>query len=394
MTRVASRENKVVVLLLAVAFFSALMTPPAFLAFVEKASSHLAALPGVPVSETVFADLARDEPDAVMLQGGILNETQESVFMRVDYNDLPRIDIALAIEVALDFFSRNPYLAEMNLTLDSQWTILDGVPWRLRFLGETDVYISINALSAKVWGFCADMRGSPLFVRNLNKTEQFTEAEVEQKALEFLSSNGYTLSRYARYSGPTLGNHYGMLSHDVFSLSFYNVVNETVVTHNEAYYGPTYSPGPLSLAVDPETGEVVAFHYRWTHISYIPVRGIITPERAEHAAVDYLLQTRNVTGIEIISSALLFERIGSYHNMVFRLCWVVYTAAEEGFVVHIDAVSGSYRFHLEKWIEDDQLQAPSVKTQSSTLPIHYGLITIIGCLIVAVLAYAGARKLL
>ena len=80
--------------------------------------------------------------------------------------------------------------------------------------------------------------------------------------------------------------------------------------------------------------------------------------------------------------------------MVFRLCWVVYTAAEEGFVVHIDAVSGSYRFHLEKWIEDDQLQAPSVKTQSSTLPIHYGLITIIGCLIVAVLAYAGVRKLL
>jgi hypothetical protein len=338
---------------------------------VLKATATVAELPGIPVTQTVFADLVSEVPDPVMLPEGTFTETENSFVMRIDYDDIPRVSNATAVEAASNFMVEVSYLTSENLTLDAERTDVSGFDqtlWRLWFVGDRmEVSICVNALSGKVTRFSPRWHNSSPFQGPPN-VNLLSMDELEEKAVQFLKDTNYSLSENARYVGPILGDHYGLLDYDVVSLSFFNVIDEAVVWHNSFYRGPSYSIGPLSLALDPETGEVLDFQYNWIHVSQLPTDEVIESGLAEQVAANHLFDRRNVN-IQVLVTALVFERIRSYPISEFYLCWVVYTESSQGLVeVHVDALNASIVTVVENVIAGGGLLTPGSPVSITYVP--------------------------
>jgi hypothetical protein len=339
-----SKNNRFIFSLNLIMILSGIILP-CIIVFAEGALTNEVQLPGVPVETTAFSVLISDRPDPVMLPEGEYIKTGESFFMNVNYDNLSRVSSTLAENSALDFLEKISYLKNENLTLDveqSDITGFDNSLWRIQFLGGcVKVSVLVNALSGKVvsiepvWQYQFPFNITSDINRHLSRNA------LEQKAIQFLNDNNYTLTENARYFGPTLGNHYGFFDHDVYSLSFYNVIRGAVVWWKDSYKGPLDSMGPLSLALDPETGAILHFQYEWMHVSEIPIVKMIRPALAEQIAAEYISVNRNASP-QIQASILLFERIDAYPQSEFRLCWAVYTNSNFGpMTIHIDALDGS-----------------------------------------------------
>ncbi|MFX1369495.1 MAG: hypothetical protein ACFFAY_12930 [Promethearchaeota archaeon] len=297
--------------------------------------SHLAALRGQPIVDTFFAELVELEPDPVVFPQRPVVETETSIRMSSNYNDLVKVNESGAISAALGFISRIWYLSEINFSVDSVdmgWTRLDDGLWILRFLEDNvQVYVDVHAISGKVSGFTSvwSPRSDSPFVPDADESLFASPMQVEEVAFDFLEQFNYSLSPYARYVLPTLVYSH-VHNHDVFRISFFNMVNESLIWQNG-----------LHLYIDTNASAILEFIYNWVHIDAIPTENIISPEKAERSAVNYLRELEAAVVFEIRSTVLVFEKMWTPSGYEYRLGWIVSINSDNIAAIHIDAKSGT-----------------------------------------------------
>jgi hypothetical protein len=293
--------------------------------------THGVILRGVPVLDSIFAELVELEPDPVVYPQSPVVETETSIRMESNYNNLVKVNESEAYSVALGFLSRIWYLSEINISEDSVdggWTILDDGVWSFRFFGESaELYVSVNAISGRVKEFTSIWYNDSPFIPDTNESCFASSTKLEQFAFDFLNQFNYSLSPYARYVGPTLVYSH-IHHHDVFQISFFNIVNDSLIWQNG-----------IHLYLDVNASAIVEFIYEWVHIDAIPTESIISLEEAERSAVDYFRDTESV--FEIRSTVLAFERMWSPSGYEYRLGWIVYINSSDVAAMHIDAKSGT-----------------------------------------------------
>ena len=124
------------------------------LAYFSQPLSHQTRIDGIPVLNSVFAELVEAEPDSVVFPQFPVIETETSITMESDYDGLETVNESVAVITALEFISRIWYLSEINFSLNTGWTNLDDGSWHLKFNGaDMDTYLAVNTISGKVNSF-------------------------------------------------------------------------------------------------------------------------------------------------------------------------------------------------------------------------------------------------
>ncbi len=376
-------SNRNLILILSLIVLAGLIAP-LLAVHVAGYPSHLATLRGVPVLDSVFAELVKSEPDPVVFPQYPVVETETSITMESDYDGLERVNESVAVSAALEFISRIWYLSEINFSINTGWTNLDDGSWHFNFLG-ANVYtsVAVNAISGRVNYFSSvwPIDDSP-FLPDTNGSRIATPAELEQLAFDFLYQFNYSLSPYARYVGPTLVYDHAF-HHDVFMISFYNIVNGSLVEFSGVH-----------LYFDVEASAILRFSYMWVHVDAIPKERIISPERAEQYAIDYLKGPMNLSvfEFEIRSTTLLFDRTWTPTGHEYRLGWIVSINSDYVASIHIDAKSGTpYSTEVYGLLDAESLHSP-LGPSISKLPFSYIIWIFMGSTFFAVMISLIVRR--
>ena len=310
-------------------------------------TAHYLMPPGTPVRDTVFSDLVSDAIDPVIYPGGVIEDTEDSIRMISNYDQLAKVNETMAVQAALNFAARVSYLEDVQLTLNPSWTLLDGATWSLQFTtSNMRIYFGINALSARVSDFSPRWEGitSP-HEKDSNMVELLDDSALEMSAKAFLIAHNYSLSQYARYAPPHL-EYSSIIGHEVSMLRFFHVVDDVVISTSGRFSGSSTEHAPLQMGLDIETGEVIDFFYKWTHVSELPKEHLVNPAQAERIAIDHLQRVEDRESANITAIGLVFGRV-SYEE--YRLNWIVYTDDTTGIILHIDAVSAEI-FSVEDYV--------------------------------------------
>jgi len=279
--------------------------------------------------------------------------------MSLDYSQYPKISLLNATESALLFLFQHPYLTNENLSLDEGWTRLDPTIWVLRFIGDSMyVYMGVNAFSGKVSSFQVIWEGPSPYVREYNGTSLLSVSEIEEKGVEFFQIYNYSLETHTRYLGPEIEYDTSYMSHYVYHLRFFNVINETIVRGNG-----------VSLHLDLLTGEVVSFIYQWTHVSNIPVQHAVSSSTAEEVVSSYLANTEDSSDYRISTSILLFQNLRGDDVNGYRLVWAVNVAGGTVGTVYVDAVSQEVLVQLEYVLTSSFVKNPQIRLDLLVLVI-------------------------
>jgi hypothetical protein len=267
---------------------------------------------GTPIAETPFANISSTEPDDRMIPGSAVRATADGVTMNVVYDESELVNITQAIDAAKLFLAQFDYIPPMNFTPVEPWSQLQGTSWTLKFNSTVmDVYVAVNAVTRSVTAFAINwydwLNPSP-YVRTLNGSIMDIP-EIEQAALRFFEQNGITLSAHSYYVTASLEYSTRFLTHNVYALRFFEVINNTLVHQNV-----------VSVYLDVLTGEVVHFTYVWVFVNDIPTSGIIDQGLAGRLALAYVTDKHGIGYYRVTRTILEFIRFGSY-----LLCWVVYT---------------------------------------------------------------------
>jgi hypothetical protein len=259
-------------------------------------------------------------------------ETETSITMKSDYDGLEQVNKSVAASAALDFISQVWYLSTMNISYEYDKGGLDDGNWYLRFLGENlTITIGVNAISGKVDYFSPIWPiGRSPFIPNVNEDRYASTTEIEKSAFDFLYQFNYSLSPFARYVGPVTAYDY-IHHHNVSRISLYNFVDGALIENNGVH-----------LLIDLEASAILSFSYRWVFIDSIPTEKIISPERAEQFAIDYLVSTMNLSEYEIDATSLVFEMMWTPTGHEYRLGWIVVLHTDSIAAIHVDAKSGSF----------------------------------------------------
>ncbi len=323
-------SNREVILTITLIVLAGLILP--FVAVhVSGNPSHLVTLRGEPVTESIFAELVRSEPDPVVFPQFPVVETETSITMESDYDGLETVNESMAISAAVDFLSKVWYLADVNLSINTGWTTLDDGSWRFQFIGANlSTYVGVNAMSGKVDSFASVWSsGSSPFIPDTNESNYATSDQVEQLASNFLRQFNYTLSPHALYVGPSIVYNYAF-HHNVYRISFFNSVNDTLIEDSGVW-----------LYMDLEAAAILEFSYWWVHVDRIPKERIISPIRAEQCAIDYLKGPENLSVFEILSTALIFHRTWTPTGYGYRLAWLVSIKSDYVSSLYLDAKTGT-----------------------------------------------------
>ena len=372
------------VILIFLLIISVGLTIPLLAVLVVGYPSHQATPQGVPVINTAFSNLVNSEPDAVMLPAFPIVETETSITMRSDYDTLVQLNESSAVFAALNFISKIWYLSDTNVSYDNSGGLDEG-SWHLRFFGDNlTIIIDVNAISGKVDYFSSSWptEHSP-FLPSQDESRFANTTELEELVFDFLYQLNYTLSPFARYIGPTLVYDY-ILHHEVYAISFYNFVNRALIEYNGVH-----------LIADIEANAILRFSYRWINIDAIPMENIISPERAEQSAREYLEGPMNLKEYEIQATVLVFERVGTHPSHEYRLGWVVIVKSEFVTSIHIDA-KGDYHYNMG-FYSASSFQSPSAPFSQNALrisPIQCGIIFVVSIAIALVASSMVRRRMI
>ncbi|MHA1958890.1 MAG: hypothetical protein ACW99U_01585 [Candidatus Thorarchaeota archaeon] len=292
-------------------------------------------IPGVSVSETVFADLVSEFPDPVMFPNGETVESNYSFYMRPVPTNAGIVNENEVYAAAAEFLDREPWLQDVSYSVHDEPTF-DG-RWYTGFRGEIiNGDIDVSPLSAKVLRYRVFWDGEPPFAQHLDCSDIIDKGEIEQFAIDFLTRHNYTLSQYARYSGPTIEDRIVGPDYLVYKLTFHNVVDGAIVSEG-LFHNP--EAGSLRLYLDPQIGTVVGFFYFWTHVSSLPVHRTMTVDRAEAVAIQHMSDRFDTSSLSLKQATLVFERLGSLHDNNYFLAWVLFRDSP-GWTIHVDAING------------------------------------------------------
>jgi len=286
---------------------------------------------GPSITETIFANVSSSEPSIVMFPGAPIQITEDSITMEIAYTETDLVNLTDATESAILFMNQFEYIASMNFTLDENWCRLVFAParWTLRFHNTAaSVYVSVNAVTCSVFAYSIRWVGPSPYVRNVDSSILSVQ-DIELATLRFFEQNNFTLSSHSHYITATLEYNTRYLTHNVYAVRFFEVVNNSLVDGNV-----------IVFYLDVLTGNVVSFNYRWIFIDEIPTDGIIHKTLGSEYALDYMNQESNERFNRITHTALLFKNFGSYKSISYSLCWAVYTDNSEFAVIYVNAKNG------------------------------------------------------
>jgi hypothetical protein len=369
-------NNRVLVTLISLIFSISLVIPPILVATIPYSPDKLA-LSGTPVNETSFADLVSSIPDPVVFTQYDV-QSDVSVHMRAEYKGLETVNESAAIAISMDFLERIPYLSEANLTINEGWTLLDNGVWGFQFHGVNgSVYVSVNAISGKIISFSSNNEFLPQTQEGV-----LSIADYEQIAQEFLLEFNYTLSEHARYVGPKV-EYNRVYWRDMCTLIFYNVVNGIYIEGNGVFF-----------ALEPDTGALVEFGYRWVQIDDIPLEDTISSEYAMSKALAYVSNHTGPSGVSVTYrvtyTVMMFEHMWTPLGHEYRLGWIVYLTSNPSTItsVHIDAMSGVH--YNTGGVAIDTL----IYTDESQVSLPIVFFVLLGSTAIACIVYFGLRRYL
>lgn len=324
----SNTENGIMVgSLLSLFIFGLLL--PFFIVNVMGLPAYQLEFSGEPIEDTAFVNISSSDYNTAMLPGGDVMADDGGVRLILDYSSHEKINQTTAIESVLLFSKNLSYLEGQNVTLDTGWTRLGPTGWAFRFLG-TDfaIYAGVNAFTGRVKEFKTIWQGPSPYVRDFNGTNPMTQGEIEEHALVFFQSYGFSLHESAMYQNPVVEYDISFLSHYVYSLRFFNVINETLVSGNV-----------VELNLDLESGEMVGFSYSWTHIPNIPIHNSIESQEAEKVAGNYINSLPTTVDFRIDSSVRVFRNFITGSILDYRLTWAVSVTSERIGTVYVDAIN-------------------------------------------------------
>lgn len=301
---------------------------PFFIVNVMELPAYQLEFSGEPIEDTAFVNISSSDYNTAMLPGGDIMADDGGVRLIMDYSNHEKINQTTAIESVLLFSKNLSYLEGRNVTLDTGWTLLGPTGWTFRFLGtDFDIYAVVNAFTGIVKYFKTDWQGPSPYVRDFNGTNPMTQGEIEERALVFFQSYGFSLHESAMYQNPVVEYDISFLSHYVYSLRFFNVINETLILGNV-----------VTLNLDIESGEMVGFSYSWTHIPNIPIHDSIERQEAEKVVENYINSLPTAVDFRIDSSVRVFKNF-KYSILDYHLTWAVSVTSERYGTIHVDAIN-------------------------------------------------------
>lgn len=325
---------------------------------------------GSAITGTQFANISSTEPNGAMFPGSEIYSTDDSVSMEISYS--VTANLTDAVDSAISFMNQFDYIRLLNLTFDENWSRLNlnSLRWSLRFQSSSaEVYVGVNAITGSVVEYHIKWIGPSPYVRTIDSNTLSVEA-IEIMALRFFEQNNLTLSTHSYYVPATLEYEIMYLTHYVYALHFFEVINDTLIEGNS-----------VSLYLDIQTGTVVSFGYQWTYVNEIPTIGIIEKNLGDAYAIEYINQESSDTDYRITRSVLVFKNFGTSESIVYTLCWAVYTDNSEIAVVYVNAKSGDIISIMEyaavsPFIDDTRLDLISL-ILPFTLSIPLGLLAYI-----------------
>ncbi len=290
-------------------------------------------VPGVSVHRTVFADLVSEVPDPVMFPTGEMTNSSDTFHMKPTSGSI--VNESQVYDAATEFLNLEPWLQSENYSVHDDPTFDER--WYTGFSGEiVHGDIDVNPLSGKVLRYRVFWEGDPPFAPNLNDSSILDKDTIEQCAVEFLTRHNYSLSPYARYSEPIIGDRIVGPDYLVYKLVFHNVVDGAIISEHIFH---NLEMGSLYLYLDPHTGTVVQIFYLWTHIPSLPVFRAMPIHWAEAIAIRHMSSQIGNSSLSLSKATLVFERMGSMHSHNYFLAWVLFYDSP-GWDIHIDAISG------------------------------------------------------
>lgn len=281
---------------------------------------------GSPIVETFFVNLASTAPSVAMFPGSPVQTTEDSISMHVTYNESELANLTEAVDSALLFMDQFEYISSLNFTFDEVWSKLGSAQWSLRFhSASADVYVSINAVTCSVDEYHVSWIGPSPYVRS-SDSNILSVNDIELATISFFEQNNLTLSARAYYVPAELEYNIRYLTHNVYAVYFFEVVNGTLIDGNV-----------IEVYLDVLTGAVVSFSYQWVFVNEIPTSGVMDKSLANEYALEYINNESTNLDYRITHTVLLFKSFGSSG---FTLCWAVYTDNSEYAIVYVNAKSG------------------------------------------------------
>jgi hypothetical protein len=281
--------------------------------------------PGVPISDSPFADLAREPTDPVY--GRILSEQPLLIAFHVPQ---PHLGQNQALAIAAAFLE--PHLpANESLTLEQAWLCLPdwaqyAIPprWVLMF---TNFTLTIDAVTGTIWmyknGFASSTNG--------NESSTIPESEAQSRACAFLRLHNISLPANAYYLGAKSYAAYGLPE---YWITFIHVEAQAIIHEDE-----------LRIIVNLVTGEVSSYNRCWIGLPAVSTTGILAGNYVASQVVASL-ENASAYSVDAVLLKLTCEPNLSQDQFVLRLCWVTTLRDKaHGYLladVVNDAFSGEY----------------------------------------------------
>ena len=221
------------------------------------------------------------------------------------------------------------YLSSLNFTLDQGWVRLEAGKWYLRFNSNSaDTYFGVNAVTSFVTNYGVHWVGPSPYVRDID-SDILSISDIELAAKQFFVQNNLTLTPTTHYTTATIEYDTRYLTHNVYAIRFFEVMNESLVDGNI-----------VAIYLDIVTGTVVNFKYQWVFVDEVPVDDTINKSAGIDHALNYIAQESNSFNVRISYANRLIKDFKENGSVSYYLCWAVYTDHSEFAVIYVNAKNG------------------------------------------------------
>ncbi len=347
----------------------------------------LSEINGVPVSDTVFANLPRDGKMPVFDMTGMVSKN-ETYFIDSTLWDMPLIPSSEAIDIAFEFLRANFNETQLE-SAGVEWTALvgDEPTWVVTIHGSIGTQIYVNAITGDLvaWNLSTLSLGAPGPYYENNSI--ISPAIAEKSAFDFLAHNNYSIPSNARYIGVNeypsdRNNYYVVFRHYEGQFPVGWVVTDSDINPDQSYEG-------IILRVNERTAEVTQLGFRWTKVDPPPVIGVVPEWQAQSAVKDYYASEN----VSIVYSGILLTRIFSLKSSdgsdQIHLAWRIGVIKDAILVwLFVDAYTGNV-------IDEESTNGagPLVTTNAAAEPSSPVVVVIAG-LSVGVVVALSSRYLL
>ncbi|MGY5853381.1 MAG: hypothetical protein RTU92_07450 [Candidatus Thorarchaeota archaeon] len=314
---------------------------------ITRASPFQLTPPGIPISETVFANLSSNELDSAIFRGDFSPDNINPHFYSVEFDVNHSLIPQDLIMEAYNFIGE-PLMSYLEPTPRYSSTSRGPPLIYLKFQGKNisnpnGLVISFNALTGRVVSY------TPIFENGIEtwppelQTDTInedglpaTEHQIQLKLVEFLSAHGYTLSNNMRLF-PVI--------------AFPNKTQTALYKIVIAYVAGSVIPYSLFQGImvymDAITGNVIDFDYQCIEIPEIQLDGLIDPNIILQTTTDEELVY--YSNDDYSESYLKLFNIGGEqdnHSARLQLTWVLQYFNEnkspEPWEIHRDAYDGGF----------------------------------------------------